>query len=155
MEQQQAIGNYLTFTRSGGSDLYHFQNFYIQQVSNWEGVDYSFLPFGFSGVTVDASGENVEAALLFPNNDLSRDWAVTAVQESWIVRCQVLIVDPQGTPLFSLHKYVGQVTSSGWDDTALNLKTSTVLDAVGGDVPNRRLNRVLVGALPASDAIRL
>lgn len=155
MDTTRAIGNYLTLTAPGGSEVYRFQNFYIQADSVWKGQNYSFLPFGFSGVTVDLQGANVEAALVFPNNELSRDWATKIVEQAWIVHCQVLIVDPEGSPISALHGYVGQVTGAGWDETALNLKTSSVLDAVGSDVPNRKLSRALVGALPVTDAIRL
>lgn len=155
MSYQQAIGNYLTLVTPNVEAYYHFQNFYLNEVSEWQGVPFSFMPFGFSGVTVDATAENVEATVVFPNNELSRSWATVAVEDAWVVRCRSLIVDPQGQPQQLLHRYVGQVTSAAWDDTALTLKTSTILDAVSGDVPNRRLNRNLVGALPATDAIRL
>lgn len=149
------IGHYLTLKRSDGSLAFHFQNFYIEANSQWQGVSYGFLPFGFSGVTVTADGSNVEAGLVFPNNDLSRDWGAKAAKEAWIAEVQVLVVDPNGGPVNRLHGYIGQVTAAAWDETSLNLRTSSVLDAVGSDVPNRRLTRTLVGALPATNAIRL
>lgn len=151
----QALGTYLTLLNRSGSAQFHFQNFYIEAASVWQGTAYTFMPFGFSGVTVDADGENVEAQLVFPNNALSRDWAVTAAEDAWVAKTQMLVVDPQGSPVRILHGYVGQVTSVTWDDTALSLKTSSILDAVQSNIPHRRLNRNLVGALPVTDAIRL
>ena len=151
----QALGTYLTLLNRSGSAQFHFQNFYIEAASVWQGTAYTFMPFGFSGVTVDADGENVEAQLVFPNNALSRDWAVTAAEDAWIAKTQMLVVDPQGSPVRILHGYVGQVTSVTWDDTALSLRTNSILDAVQSTVPHRRLNRNLVGALPVTDAIRL
>lgn len=149
------LGNYLTLKRQDEASVFRFQNFYIEASSQWEGQEYGFLPFGFSGVTVTADGSNVEAALVFPNNELSRDWGLTAANEAWIAEVLVLVVDPLGAPVSRLHGYVGQVTSASWDETSLNLRTSSVLDAVGSDAPNRRLTRALVGALPVTNAIQL
>ena len=39
-----------------------------------EGVsdNYTFVPFGFSGVTVNRTGDGLEATVVFPNNEVSR-----------------------------------------------------------------------------------
>jgi hypothetical protein len=152
---EQAIGTFLTLVTPNVQVHFHFQNFYIAQIKQWQGIDFSFMPFGFSGVTVTADGENVEAQVVFPNNALSRDWGTVAVRDAWVVRARSLVVDASGNPLYLLSRYVGQVTGASWDETALSLRTSSILDAVGNNVPNRKLNRNLVGALPVTDAIRL
>ena len=55
----------------------------------------------------------------------------------------------------TVHTYTGQVTGGQWDNTSLNLELSSVLDAVGTDVPRRSLTQKLVGNLPISNSVRL
>ena len=151
-----ALGNYLDFSTPDGSKVYHFQNFYINKTATYNGRVYSFLPFGFSGVTVNRAGDNVEATLVFPNNEISRAWGLNAVQGLWIATVLVMILDPDnaGNPSL-MHSYVGQVSNGNWDETSLQLRLDTVLDAVGTDVPMRRLTQQLVGAIPVSNNVRL
>ena len=151
-----ALGNYLDFSTPDGSKVYHFQNFYINKTATYNGRVYSFLPFGFSGVTVNRAGDNVEATLVFPNNEISRAWGLNAVQGLWIATVLVMILDPDNASAPSLmHRYVGQVSNGNWDETSLQLRLDTVLDAVGTDVPMRRLTQQLVGAIPVSNNVRL
>ena len=151
-----ALGNYLDFSTPGGGKVYHFQNFYINKTATYNGNVYSFLPFGFSGVTVNRAGDNVEATLVFPNNEISRAWGLNAVQDLWIATVLVMILDPDNANNPSLmHRYVGQVSNGNWDETSLQLRLDTVLDEVGTDVPMRRLTQQLVGAIPVSNNVRL
>lgn len=151
-----ALGNYLRFSTPSGTAVYHFQNFYVNKTATYQGVPYSFLPFGFSGVTVNKTGDNVDATLVFPNNNISRAWALDAIENLWIARVTVLILDPDitgsGTPL---HEYIGQVAAGTWDETSLQLRLDTVLDAVGADAPMRRLTQRLIGNIPVSGNVRL
>lgn len=148
-----AIGNFLRLrqARVEGA-IYRWQNFHIQGT-----VDgYSFVPFGFSGVTVNRQGDNVDASLVFPNNELSRQWAVEAIRDGWLAVVKVMLLDP-GDPSqqTELHTYAGQIAQGAWDETSLNLRLNTVLDAVGGEIPVRRLTKSLVGNLPTSSNVRL
>ena len=54
-----------------------------------------------------------------------------------------------------VHTYIGQVVGGQWDNVSLNLQLSSVLDAVGTDVPRRSLTRNLVGNLPIANNVRL
>ena len=151
-----ALGNYLDFSTPSGGKVYHFQNFFINKTATYEGAQYAFLPFGFSGVTVNRTGDNVEASLVFPNNQISRAWGLKAVQDLWVATVLVLILDPDNpTGGELLHTYVGQVSNGSWDETSLQLRLDTVLDAVGTDVPMRRLTQRLIGAIPVSSNVRL
>jgi hypothetical protein len=134
---QLIIGNSLIL--NGGS----FQN-YTLDGSN-------FLPFGFSGVVVNRSGDNTQASLVFPNNELSRSWASEAVASQWLATVGLLNVSA-GTTIYT---YVGQVSSASTDETKVVLQLSSVLDAVGADVPFRVIGEQLVGAIPTSSAFRL
>lgn len=151
-----ALGNYLDLnTRLGGS-VYRFQNFYIGKTVSYQGSTYNFVPFGFSGVTVNRTGDNIEASLVFPNNGLSRSWIVNAVEDFWIATVYVMILDPDGTNAPTLlHRYIGQVATGGWDETTITMKLNTILDAVDSNIPMRRITRNLVGAIPTSANVRL
>jgi hypothetical protein len=151
-----SLGNYLQFIAPSGDTAYYFQNFHINKVASYEGKQYIFLPFGFSGVTVNRTGDNIEANLVFPNNEISRAWGLNAVQDLWIAKVLVMILEP-GSPTSGtvLHQYVGQVSNGSWDETSLQLKLDTVLDAVGSDAPMRRLTKHLVGNIPVSSNVRL
>ena len=143
------------------TELYRFQNFFIGKEITHFGSGYQFVPFGFSGVTVNRTGDGLEGTLVFPNNDLSRSWGVSAIEGSWLMEVDVLIIeDPDPDTGLAVtntiaHTYTGQVTGGQWDNTSLNLELSSVLDAVGTDVPRRTLTQRIVGNLPVSNNVRL
>ena len=155
-----AIANYLTFTVPEQSVQYRFQNFYINQAVPWTNGTHLFLPFGFSGVTVDRNGGNIDAALVFPNSQLTREWGAQAIENFWLARVRVVQVDPDNPDIaasdpdqYRLYNYVGQVTAGIWDETKLSLQLNSVLDAVRTNVPNRKLSRNLCGRLPTTNRI--
>ena len=165
---QFAFGHALQIVVDGSAD-FRFQNFFIGKNMMHTGADgtnaaFQFVPFGFSGVTVNRTGDGLEAAVVFPNNDLTRSWSVKAIEESYRMMVQVLIIentDP-GTDLTVsspsasvVHTYTGVVTGGQWDNVSLNLELSSVLDAVGTDVPRRSLTQRMVGNLPISNSVRL
>jgi len=150
-----ALGNYMTLTASG-SVRYRFQNFFLNRTATYNGQSYQFLPFGFSGVTINRQGDNTEASIILPNNELSRPWAVEMLDNRWLASILVLSLDPANPGTGQLmHSYSGQVSSGSWDETSLDVRLNTVLDAVGADVPMRRLTQLLVGALPTTNNVRL
>ena len=103
----------------------------------------------------------MEAALVFPNNELSRRWGVNAIEGSYLMEVDVLVIedsDPDSGLTAEheiIHTYTGQVTGGQWDNVSLNLELSSVLDAVGTDVPRRSLTQRMVGNLPISNSVRL
>jgi hypothetical protein len=160
MEDTYAIAHYLTFTIPDIAVQYRFQNFYIGENVEWVNGIHTFLPFGFSGITVDRNGGNIESNLVFPNSDISRDWASQAIEQFWLARIRVVRVDPTDSKVAAndpdkhrLYNYTGQVSAGRWDETRVVLSLTSVLDAVRGNVPNRRLNRLLCGHLPTTNRI--
>lgn len=150
-----SIGNFLSFT-AGTIVRQRFQNFFINEVTIYQGVDYLFAPFGFSGVTINRTGDNTEATLVFPNNNLTRAWAVDAIENKWLAHVQVMLLNPSDKTDFSMmHQYYGQVSSGRWGESNLELILGTVLDAVGSDVPVRRLTQKLIGSIPVTSNVRL
>lgn len=176
-EGQLAIGHYLTLRRppqygsdlgidfGGGDDGWaelRFQNFWIGENAIWQDGStpkvHTFAPFGFSGISVNRSGDNVDTALIFPNYELTRAFADTAVQEEWsaVVRvCWITnLTDSQTSPTM-LHHYSGRVSSAQWKDTEITLRLNSVLDAVTAQVPARTLHQLLVGNVPISGQVSL
>ena len=163
---QFAFGHTLQIVRDGKADL-RYQNFFInEKLTSHKGADgttaeFTFLPFGFSGVTLNRTGDGMEASLVFPNNELARSWGVEAIEGRFTMLVQVLIIDdPSHTTGPSqthdvVHTYTGVVTGGQWDNVSLNIELSSILDAVGTDVPNRSLTQKLVGNLPISNGVRL
>lgn len=156
MSQSFAIGQYLVLVSPGG-EHFRFQNFYLNQtVAYAEHSDYGFLPFGFSGVTVNRQGDNVEAELVFPNNGLSRPWAVEAIQNSWVARVRTMRLNPDNPAEPELlYPYVGQVVGGSWAEATLVLRLSTVLDAVRADMPYRSIEQNQCGPLPVTSNVGL
>lgn len=151
-----AVGNYLTLTSPTKGQTYRFQNFHIGQSASFEGATYTFLPFGFSGISVNRTGDNTEATLAFPNNDLSRNWALQAIKERWLGLVYVMLLNPDNSSTGTrINQCVGQVASGDWDETIVKMNLNTVLDAVGSDVPLRRLTQSLIGSIPVSSNVRL
>lgn len=149
---EYALGHLLTLSSRSTGVIYRFQNFHIdQQVDG-----YGFLPFGFSGTTANRQGDNSETVLVFPNNELSRSWSLEALETDWTAEVSVYLMNPSDSTVRTLlYDYTGQVTSGGWDETSLNLKLTTVLDAVSANVPVRVMHRRLVGKLPTSSGVGL
>ena len=171
---QFALGHACRFLLRGVAKFQEnvrFQNFFIgkeiihanpaQRAANAPGLSYTFAPFGFSGVTVNRSGDGLESTLVFPNNELTRSFAIDAIDNFAIAKVDVLIIedtDPETGPTAThtiVHTFTGQVTGGQWDNTSLNLELSSVLDAVGTDIPRRSLTQDLVGNLPISNSVRL
>jgi len=150
-----AIGNFLVLSQNG-IVRQQFQNFFINQTISYEGSQYGFLPFGFTGVTINRTGDNTEAELVFPNNLLSRNWAIEALEKRWLARVDVVLLNPDDSTSFDrVHRYVSMISGGAWREVELTLTLSTVLDAVGADAPQRRLTQRLIGNIPATSNVRL
>ena len=91
-----------------------FQNYNISAAN--------FLPFGFGGVIINRQGDNVNASLTFPNNDLTRPWASEAINNRWLASVTVIFLNTNT----NLYTYVGQVSVGGWDETVVRLQLDTV-----------------------------
>jgi hypothetical protein len=149
----QAFAHYLQLR---GTSTQSFQNYWINENVTFNGITYSFLPFGFSGVTVTRSGDNQPATLVFPNNNLSRGWIETAVTDQWVTSCQTMLIDPAniaGGRILST--YTAQIVSGSWSEAQVELRMASVLDAVGADLPRKRLTKQLVGKLPLTARVNL
>ena len=140
------------------SQTYAFQNFFWRETMQYEGKTYQYLPFAFSGIAITRTGDNVDASLSFPNNNLSRGWALKAIEEAW--GCEVRVATT-GNPaqavegFTTLYKYFGLCSAGGWDDKIITVRLNSVLDAVGAEVPTLALDNVRVGPIPTTTSVRL
>ena len=169
-----AIGNYLTFRipwqydfqgdeeASDGLSELRFQNFWIGQNAIWQGdgspKTHAFLPFGFSGLTANRSGDNGDSTLVFPNTSVSRAFADRAVREYWEAVVRVVWIQNLESPDQSpqlLYQYTGQIVGGTWITNELTLKLNSVLDAVTAQIPRRTLLQSHVGYLPFSGNLSL
>ena len=162
MSETLAFAQYITLRTEETLSGYAFQNYWVNEDATFTDTEtgttstYGFMPFAFSGMTVTKSGDNQPATLAFPNNSLSRGWAETAVQNRWIVNVRIVAVNPDDKTDYTLiSRYIGQIVSANWDSTSLQLQMASVLDAVGLDVPRKRLTRQLVGSLPLTSSVRV
>ena len=155
-----AFGHVLRIT-ANNTVSFRFQNFFIGKALTHGGDKYQFVPFGFSGVTVNRTGDGLDASLVFPNNTLTRSWGVKSVEEAYLMEVEVLIIedsDPTSgltATHTTVHTYTGVVTGGQWDNVSLNLELGSILDAVGTDVPRRSLTQKIVGNLPITNGVRL
>ena len=128
----------------------------LSEFQNYSLSDNNFLPFAFSGTVQDRQGDNITASLVFPNTSLTRPWVKTGIDGKWVAVVTVKLLHPNQNPAETvLYTYTGQVTAGSWDETAVSMQLSTVLDAVGGEIPFRSLSQDLVGPLPTSQRLSL
>ena len=152
-----SFGHRLTLSPTGSANdnlIFRFQNYRINENHD----DFAFLPFGFSGLAANRSADNIEANLVFPNAGLSRDWATRLLSEQWFAQVTTLYdvnIDANNQPGQTLFTYSGICVSASWDEEKLAIRLGTVLDSVRGNVPNRVLNRTLIGNLPISSGVRM
>ena len=145
-----AIGTFIKL------DNYQFQNFFQGQTVTWDGDDYTFAGFGYSGSSVDLQGGNIDAQLIFVVNQLSLNLAKKAADERQIITVKTVWLDPETlVPRSNFMRDVFMVTGFEHDSNRLGLRLSSPLDAISGDVPRRRLTEKLVGALPSTGQIQL
>ena len=155
MDTTFSLAYYLNIRSPDSTTIYRFQNFYIGEDATFNSNTFGFLPFGFSGTTVTKGADNEPAVLVFPNNSLTRSWIETAVAEYWVCHVRTLLVnadDKSDTRLLS--RYFSQIVGAAWDSSAVQLELASVLDAVGVDLPRKRLTQQLVGSLPVTSSVR-
>lgn len=166
-----AVGQYMGLRSPDGASIYRFQNFWsdyetykdvkltIPLGSGTASVKHEFLPFTFSGISIDRQGDLREASLILPNNSLTIGWVDTIVINRWYITVRTVLMNSTTTPSDAasqiLFTYVGVATGATWDDTTVNVTVSSVLDAVGSDVPTRRVTRSVVGSIPLTAGVRL
>lgn len=152
-----AIGTYARLLdHDGGSLAYAFQNFHAGETRSYNGRDYMFAGFGFSGGTVDLDAGNIQASLVFAVNDLDLSIFVQAVNERWLIEIRTVWLDPDSLQESNTYgEEIYAIVGLEHDSSRISLRLGSPLDAVSQNAPRRLLTSDLVGALPSTGQINL
>lgn len=150
-----AIGTYVSFQERGGAYTDNdFQNFHAGVTRAYNGRNYIYGAFGFSGAAVDVNGANIQAQLVFGINQLILSIAQTAANDFWIVRINTVWLNPDNFDETSQRlEEVYAVIGFEHDNSRISLRLGSPLDAVQSDVPRRVLTQRTVGVLPTTGNI--
>ena len=133
-------------------------NDYQRQNGNFisfEGQNYYYLPFIFSGASRTRTGDNLSASLILANNILAMNHAKQAVERQWFVRVAVCVVDPTSfAHKRTLTDESWLAASMAYDPETIEVVLSSAIDSVGSNAPNRTITTTMVGALPSSSNIQ-
>ena len=142
--------------RLNNNSSYSFQNYKVTNTKvTYDGNDYVFAPFSFSGAVSNLQGDNLDAGLIFVSNAVTRAWAKDAINNGWIGVVRVMLLKEDSTIDKQLYSYTGKIASGGWDDTRIELSLNTVMDSVRGSIPGRRYTSQLVGEIPITAAVNV
>jgi hypothetical protein len=144
-------GHLLEVGPSGGLNRFRFQNFRLNDsvVDSSSSEPYLFLPFAFAGAVATLSGDNLDATLQFGNSRIARNFVVEALDNNYVAKVKTVLWDSTTFAINNtLYEYFGSCSAGGWDETKLQVKLNSVLDAVQTNVPGRRLRRQQVGNIP-------
>lgn len=150
-----ALGTYIAFQQRNGTETYNnYQNFHKGETRTYEGREYMYGAFGFSGAAVDVNGANIQAQLVFGLNPLILQIAQTAANEFWVVRVITVWLNPENFDETSQRlEEVYAVTGFEHDHSRISLRLGSPLDSVQSDVPRRVLTQRTVGLLPTTGNI--
>jgi hypothetical protein len=147
-----AIGTYIAFQTRAGVDLnQNFQNFHVGETRTYGGRDFLFSSFGFSGAAVDVEAANIQASLVFPLSSVGLSLFQNVADQYGVVEVQTVWLDAgtlaeTATNLSELYA----VTAFTHDNSRITLQLGSPLDSVSQNIPRRRLNQEMVGALPST-----
>lgn len=153
-----AYGCLISISQDGAPPRYRHQNFFFNDIINHNGSDFSFAPFGWSGVTVNRNGDNESTRLVFPNNSLVQSYVANffSSNSKWTVKVETALLDPGDTRNYRiLTEYIGMVVSGSHSGPTIEVEIGSILDAVGADVPRRRITEDLFGPMPTTANVRL
>lgn len=171
------LGYYIEFLAADGKPLTPagvraYQNFFIGETRNFNGVNYQFAPFAISGDLSTEGAENGESELLSPANLLTGSVLWEGVQRRFLLQVRTVLltgtppVDATGIPTWTEAgtlacdvlvcdslAYTDAVPGEDENVPVFALKLSNPLTVVTGTSPTRRLRADQVGALPSSGGI--
>jgi len=133
-----------------------YQNFSINETRTYDGVTYSFAPFGVTSGGGVRGGDRSSANLVAGADALSVNLFAEAVRLRYALEIKTVSLDPVTFADEALVAYeTWRVASYELDTTKVVLRLTSSLDAVKAQVPRRTLSTELVGALPTSGSLVL
>ena len=152
-----AIGTYIKLLKADGTDAgYNFQNFHYGENRSYNGTNYMYGAFGFSGGTVDLEAANIDASLVFAVNALALSVFQESANSRWLIVIRTVWLDPDTLEegrTYGEETYA--ITGLEHDSSRLSVRLGSPLDAVAQNAPRRVLTQKLVGALPSTGNINL
>lgn len=150
-----AIGTYISFQQRDGTYTDNdFQNFHAGVTRTYNGRDYTYGAFGFSGAAVDVNGANIQAQLVFGLNPLIMNIAQAAANQFWVARVSTVWLNPDNFDETSQRlEEIYAVVGFEHDNSRISLRLGSPLDAVQSDLPRRVLTLRTVGVLPTTGNI--
>ena len=152
-----AIGTYIKLLKADGTDAgYNFQNFHYGENRNYNGTNYMYGAFGFSGGTVDLEAANIDASLVFAVNALALSVFQESANSRWLIVIRTVWLDPDTLEEGNTYgEETYAITGLEHDSSRLSVRLGSPLDAVAQNAPRRVLTQKLVGALPSTGNINL
>ena len=152
-----AIGTYIKLLKADGTDAgYNFQNFHYGENRNYDGSNYMYGAFGFSGGTVDLEAANIDASLVFAVNALALSIFQESTNSRWLIVIRTVWLDPDTLEEGNTYgEETYAITGLEHDSSRLSVRLGSPLDAVAQNAPRRVLTQKLVGALPSTGNINL
>lgn len=154
-----AIGQYIRLKdfRGNYAPARAFQNFFVGETRTWEGVAYTFAPFGISGTTSSRNGDGVSGTLVSVPNDLTVGVTVEATLNRWLIEVRTVHITCTEDTAFNesatLAIETWNIASFSQESDKITLTLASPLDATKLQVPKRVLCQYLVGAVPATGTI--
>lgn len=162
MNTEFAIVSFVRFKRrNGGGYLpYCYQNFYLNEQREYDGVVFDFAPFAVSAGGGKRGGERNRGAWVIPSNTIATAIAFQADDERWLMEVSSVEVDTETDETMGLIQRdlwsVRLETSLERDKpTMVTLALSSPLDTTTSLFGGRPLTSKRVGSLPTSGSITI
>lgn len=160
-----AFCNYIKFVEPSGSTYvdtsYYFQNFSVNATRTRNTQTYSFAPFALSTGGGEKGGDRSSNVLgIGASTEIGTTIILNlfkqAVDQRWLLVVETVslnITNFADDLLISTENW--RVASYQMDTKIIKLQLVSPLDAVKSQVPRRKLNEELVGALPTTGQISI
>ena len=151
MSGNRAQSQFLRLYVSGGSDLYLWQNFYVNQTVTLSSKSYRYFPFVWSGVAESSAPNEQTVTLSMPATSL----AIEAFQEAFDSRilCELqafefdarLGVNAPQSGQTLIATFLGYASRMNGSFTEMEVELGASLAPVGSTIPNLTATNSLVG----------
>ena len=149
------IVQYFKLVDSSGKP-YNFQNYFVNERKNLDGIWYDFAPFRVEGTVSNITGDNALLQVLFPAVDFSIKLAEQADGNRLTrltLTTQWLNANQAVANTYPAERYIG--IGASISETTLELRFRSAMDSVGAQFPAQTMTRRNVGPLPTSAQISL
>lgn len=147
----RAQSQYLRIFTAGGATLHRWQSYYSYRPVNFDGAEWSYVPFTADGFTAGVSGDEASVTVTAPAIPLVQQAFDQAALEGQFVEMLMYQFDSAVSnlaPLASqtlIGRFVGQAVGGIMTATTMALQLGTALSPVGAQFPPRKLTTAIMG----------